>query len=303
VRRAIGWYRAHDRLQTGDAVSMAADALAAYHADTAAGKDALLVCDTTEMADALNQRLHHDTVTAGAPTVAAARGYRIAVGDLIISRRNDPSITVHATRKAGGQVDTVRNGQRWRVAAIDTATNRLAAQRLDDGARAVFGGEYLREHVGLGYAVTVHASQGVTVGATHAVLGENATRSLLYVAMTRGRDANTAYLCQRTPEPDDHVVENDAAHVAVRGSGHDAARVARGILARTDVPGTAHQLGAGSTPQRLPGLVARLMNRRSAALSRRRAAHRAWQTATTVQARGDDQSHTRDRGREHGLEL
>ena len=31
-------------------------------ADTAAGKDALLVCDTSEMADALNQRLHHDPI-------------------------------------------------------------------------------------------------------------------------------------------------------------------------------------------------------------------------------------------------
>ena len=56
VRRAIGWYRTHGRLHCGDAVTMAADALTAYQADTAAGKDALPVCDTTEMADALNQR-------------------------------------------------------------------------------------------------------------------------------------------------------------------------------------------------------------------------------------------------------
>jgi hypothetical protein len=71
---------------------MAADALAAYKADTATGKDALLVCDTTEMVDALNQRLHHDTVAPGLPTVAGARGQRIAVGDLIISCQNDTSI-------------------------------------------------------------------------------------------------------------------------------------------------------------------------------------------------------------------
>jgi hypothetical protein len=303
VRRAIGWYRTHHRLRTGDPVSIAADALAAHRADTAAGKDALLVCDTTEMADALNQRLHYDTVNAGASTVAAARGQRIAVGDLMISRRNDPSITVQTDKNAGGRVDTVRNGQRWRVAAIDTATNRLAAQRLDDGARAVFGGPYLREHVGLGYAVTVHASQGVTVGSTHAVVAETTTRSLFYVAMTRGRQANTAYLCQRTPEPDDHVVVTDGAHVAVRGSGRDAARVARAILARNDMPGTAHQVAANTVPQRLPDPVARLVNRRSAALSRRRATHRAWRTASTVQARAADRSHIRGRSRDYGLEL
>ena len=41
---------------------MAADALNAYLTDRAAGKDALLICDTWEMADALNRRLH-DTLT------------------------------------------------------------------------------------------------------------------------------------------------------------------------------------------------------------------------------------------------
>lgn len=197
----------------------------------------------------------------------------------------------------------MRNGQRWRVAAIDAATNRLAAQRLDDGARAVFGGQYLREHVGLGYAVTVHACQGVTVGTTHAVVAENATRSLFYVAMTRGRQTNTAYLCQRTPEPADNVLVTDGAHVAVRGSGHHAARAARAILAHNDVPGTAHQVAADTVPQRLPDLVARLVNRRSAAASRRRAAHTAWQTATTVPLRVADRTYARDRSRDRGLEL
>jgi hypothetical protein len=63
------------RLHCGDQIIMAANALAAYQADTAAGKDALLICDITEMSDALNQRLHHDTVAAGVPTVTGARGY------------------------------------------------------------------------------------------------------------------------------------------------------------------------------------------------------------------------------------
>ena len=39
LRKAIGWYRSHDRLHTGDAIAMAADALDAYLADRAAGKD------------------------------------------------------------------------------------------------------------------------------------------------------------------------------------------------------------------------------------------------------------------------
>jgi hypothetical protein len=80
VWRAVEWYRGHDRLHAGDPIAMATDALAAYRTDTTACQDALLVCDTTEMADALNRRLHDDTVDADAPTVIAARGHRIGVG-------------------------------------------------------------------------------------------------------------------------------------------------------------------------------------------------------------------------------
>lgn len=47
----------------------------------------------------------------------------------------------------------------------------------------------------LGYAVTVHRAQGSTVDTAHAVLDpQNATRELLYVAITRGRDANHVYV-------------------------------------------------------------------------------------------------------------
>ena len=66
VRRAVRFYEREDRLRCGDQISMADDALAAYRADIKAGKVALLVCDTNELADALNQRLHYDTVPADA---------------------------------------------------------------------------------------------------------------------------------------------------------------------------------------------------------------------------------------------
>ena len=64
LRTAIKWYRDNGRLHTGDPIAMAADALDAYLADRAAGKDALLICDTWEIADALNRRLH-DTLRHG----------------------------------------------------------------------------------------------------------------------------------------------------------------------------------------------------------------------------------------------
>ena len=80
------------------------------------------------------------------------------------------------------------------MAAVDAVRNRIAARRLSDGARAIFDGDYMREQITHGYAVTVHAAQGVTADTSHAVLGEKATRAALYVAMTRGRESNSAYL-------------------------------------------------------------------------------------------------------------
>lgn len=162
LRSAVKWYRTNGRLHTGDPIAMAADAFDAYLTDRASNKDALLVCGTWEMADALNRRLH-DTLTEPGPSVRAARDQHIRVGDVIISRANDPTIALHPGPNNKAQsLDQVRNGNRWRVAGIDTATNRLAAQRLSDGARTVFDGDYLTEHITLGYATTVHAAQGVT---------------------------------------------------------------------------------------------------------------------------------------------
>jgi hypothetical protein len=89
--------------------------------------------------------------------VKAARDQRVRVGDIVMSRSNDVTIPVHPGphRTPAGAVDQVRNGNRWRVAGIDTQANRIAAERLSDQARVVFEADYLTEHVTLGYAATV----------------------------------------------------------------------------------------------------------------------------------------------------
>jgi len=86
------------------------------------------------------------------------------------------------------------------------------AERLDDHARALFDADYVREHVRLGYAVTVHSAQGVTTDACHAVLGENTSRAVLYVAMTRGRHTNTAHLYQHATEDQEYSHQETRQH-------------------------------------------------------------------------------------------
>ncbi|MFC7401938.1 hypothetical protein [Citricoccus sp. GCM10030269] len=54
--------------------------------------------------------------------------------------------------------------------------------------------DYLASSIELGYATTAHRSQGVTVDSAHAVAKAGLSRELFYVAMTRGRQANHAYV-------------------------------------------------------------------------------------------------------------
>ncbi|HEX7426314.1 MAG TPA: AAA family ATPase, partial [Mycobacterium sp.] len=305
VRRAIKWYRTHDRLHSGDPIAIAHDALTAYKADTAAGKDALLVCDTTEMTDALNRRLHDTAVGPQAATVTGARGHRIGVGDLIISRRNDPTVELRNTTDHTGAPHPVRNGNRWRVAGIDPATNRLAAERLDDGARVVFEGDYLREHITHGYAVTVHSAQGVTADTTHAVLGENTARSMLYVAMTRGRQANSAYLYGRISEGEYGPLKPEGLHVMERGNSDHVGQLLRALIANDDRrQATAHDVAAQTPSAALPERVHRLAGRRAAAVNHRRTTYENWvaEAQSFAKTMGRARDHYLDPSRDHGFD-
>ena len=260
------------------------------------------MCDTTEMCDALNRRIHHATVHADAPTVTAARGQRIAVGDLIISRRNDSTMRIYEAQRDLPVADPVRNGNRWRVAAVDADRNRIAARRLGDGARATFDGDYVREHITHGYAVTVHTAQGVTADTSHVVLGENTTRAALYVAMTRGREANNAYLYERPTEASEYSDAGaDGPHVLCRGSSRAAARLFGQIIATDARAQTAHDLAAATGRERLPMRVAALLiDRRAHTLQARRAVYHRW--CSTAQERSASHEQSTDQHRHQSLD-
>ncbi len=70
--------------------------------------------------------------------------------------------------------------------------------------------DVVSEYVDLGYAVTAHRAQGITVDTSHVVVTPSTTRENLYVSMSRGRESNIAYVAldqpddsHSTPEPDD----------------------------------------------------------------------------------------------------
>jgi conjugative relaxase-like TrwC/TraI family protein len=204
-------YAAHGRIQHGPAEAMLDHAYTAWLEDQTAGHAVLLVAADTRTVTALNQRAHFDRLTTGevvGPTLSLAgpgcgpdRG-SVGVGDRVLTRRNDRALRT-------GDGHHVRNGDLWTVTALhpDGSLNVTRVPTESDGQAEVvrLPAAYVAEHVDLGYAVTIHRAQGVTVDRAHVLTGPGMGREALYVAMTRGRDANTVYVATDQPDPDcDH---------------------------------------------------------------------------------------------------
>jgi conjugative relaxase-like TrwC/TraI family protein len=325
LRKAVGWYRNHDRLHTGDAIAMAADATTAYIQARAEGKDVAILCDTWEIADAINQRLHDRFTNPNNSSVAVARDQKVRGGDLVISRHNDATVTVEpgAHHRRGDRVDQVRNGNRWRVLGVDTQRGRIAAERLTDQARVMFEGDYLREHVTLGYAGTVHSAQGMTVGNSSTpgvcwtILSDRASRAMVYVGITRGRDENhLAIYPAVTNEADQHQHGAETGvHKMRRGTKHAAAQAVHTILTINDHRArTLHAVAASTDRNLLPGRMAALLDRKDDRLARRVQAWRehaaqthareaAFQRLSATRREAAARERSRGRVRGHGLEL
>lgn len=314
LRKAIGWYRNHDRLHTGDQIAMAADATNAYIAARAEGKDIAILCDTWEIADAINQRLHDHFADPDAPSVQVARDQLVRAGDLIMSRRNDAAVAVQpgAHARHGEPVDQVRNGNRWRVVGVDTERGRIAADRLTDQARVIFDSDYLREHITLGYASTVHSAQGITIGngnqhgISWTILSDRATRAMAYVGMTRGRDENhLAIYPSVTNEAHVHQGEGSEStgiHQIHRGTKGAAVHALHHIVsANADRARTMHALAARTDLELLSSRVVDLLDRND---ERRTARARAWRQcvaqADAREAAVERMTLTRHQGRERG---
>lgn len=301
LKKAVQWYHDHDRLSLGDPVAMAEDTYANYLTDRQAGKDALIICDTWEMTDSLNRRLH-TALRRDDTAVSVSRDQHVSVGDIILTRDNDATIPV--TRPDGSSADQVRNGNRWTVVDIDTDNNLLHAVRggnnmTADGAHATFTREYAQQHITLGYATTVHSAQGVTADTCHSLMGIKATRTLAYVAMTRGRHCNKAYLYERFRGELDHEhtspTGTDEIHILKRASRERAKDTFHTLLlTNDDRPTTMHAYAARTPTEHLPERIASLITEHTQQRHDRRTRYTAWQqnqTRTHSQARTLSQDH------------
>jgi len=225
----ISAYVRQDRIREGLTDEMLDAAYEAWRRDTDAGLASVLVTESAHAVRALNERARaerivHDGV-ADPREVDLADGSRASVGDVVITRRNDRILRT----MPGGWV---KNGDRWHVTDI-RRDGSLVLRRLDErGARTVLPTEYVGQHLELGYAVTAHRAQGITVDTSHVVVTPTTTRENLYVSMTRGRESNIAYVA--LDQPDDSHITPEPDDVSAR-------TVLFGVLQHTGESLSAHQ--------------------------------------------------------------
>ncbi|WP_090584813.1 MobF family relaxase [Arthrobacter subterraneus] len=196
----IDTYIDHDRVTGGEADAMSDAAYTAWRVDRAKGLVSVLIAESREDVATLNHRARADLILDGVlqpgREVELNGGTQAGVGDTIITRRND--------RRLRNGKDWVRNGERWTITGVrddGSITIRRAERRF--GGSIVLPASYVAEHVDLGYAVTAHRAQGITTDTSHVVVEPTTTRENLYVAMTRGRQSNRAYVVLN--RPDDHA--------------------------------------------------------------------------------------------------
>ena len=147
-----------------------------------------MIAGDLETVAELNLRARADRVRAGEVTEACievAGGGTAGVGDRIITRENN--------RRLSTGHRWVKNGDTWVVRAVG-GDGSMRVRRENGRGEVTLPAAYVRHHVELGYAATAYRAQGRTVDTAHAIVGATTTREVLYVAATRGREANTIYV-------------------------------------------------------------------------------------------------------------
>jgi len=219
-------YERHDRIGRGSREQMLDAAFMAWREAQNAGSPLLLMAGDNATAEELARRCRAELVARGE---VDRDGVRIATG---VASYGDEVVTLQNDRRLRTSTgEFVRNGARWQV--VGAMPNGVMLLRsLDDSGVVTLPPEYVREHVALGYALTVHKAQGQTVDRAIVLVDERMTAAQLYVAMSRGREENRALVIDSDDNPEEHVHKPSL----------DAEEVLARVMRRTEVDRSAHDV-------------------------------------------------------------
>ena len=205
VDRAVAMYRQHKRLIIGhdrdDSISRAVGDWYRHVTATGDVTDGLLIAADNDTVAELNRRARsHLTASQrlNGPTLKTVERV-FQAGDRILCRKNQDRFDV-------------LNGDLGTVITVDPDHGKLTVRLDRDPETRELPSWYIDQgHVDYGYALTGHKAQGVTTERTFTVIVGGTDREWAYVAMSRGRQANTLYLAN--PEPGDehctHLTHED----------------------------------------------------------------------------------------------
>lgn len=217
---ALDFYQLHGRITGGSRQAMTDAVYDAWRTDMIAGKLSLMIAATNRDIGGLSARARAERVTAGQVETAGVTlaDHNLAGrGDWIVTRHNQRRLATNRGR------DWVKNGDAWTVERR-YADGRLKVRHQEHGGRVTLPADYVATHVQLHYATTTHRAQGSTVDTAHLLVDDQLTRENLYVALTRGRHANHAYVATHELLPLDEDQRMDRPK-------HDPdARAAREVL-------------------------------------------------------------------------
>jgi hypothetical protein len=204
---ALDEYDQHGRIRGAPPEEAMDQAVKAYVASYLAGRDVLLMAADWARCRDLSARIRDDLIHLGlvdnGRTIRIAEGAEASAGDLIICRRNDHQV------EAGEPGRSLANGDILRIEAI--TSGGVVVRRLLEPDRATGQRRFTAQafcYTGyrssdLAYAITGHSAQGATVHTGIAVVTGNEDRQWLYPAMTRGTDANLAFVFTAPARPAD----------------------------------------------------------------------------------------------------
>lgn len=205
--RPFDWYRQEGRVTVGREEAMVDAVYEAWQRDVDAGQSSLMIADDNATVADLSARAQAYRIAAGQVTGRRSAplrdGLSAHTGDVIVTRKNISELRYNKGR------DRVLNNDVWTVLKVGRDGSVLA-EHVGNGGRVTLPGSYLAAHAQLGYASTVHRSQGMTVDSAHSLASADTKREHIYVGLTRGRFENRLYVAVDDADSVDDVLDRIA---------------------------------------------------------------------------------------------
>ncbi|OEJ23054.1 hypothetical protein AR457_38330 [Streptomyces agglomeratus] len=263
-RAAFTWYRDKGRIVAGSYEAMCDAVFAAWSKDLGKGLTSLMTAADTATVTALNLRAQAWHIEAGnvdtSDAAALRAGQRAHVGDVIVTRLNRRRMTVR-----GGK-DFVKNGDTWKITKVLPGGD-VVVRHTQHRGRIRLSAAYMATQCELGYASTIHRSQGMTVDTSHALASARSNREGVYVQLTRGARTNRLYVAIEDGDRLDDVLTSIAARRRAQLSATESiAALQQEVSAPGQLSAEFADVAERATTARLTGLLERTLGTDRAAM-------------------------------------